>query len=67
MTLLVYDHKPVSGLTISNVDADGNVWVLTNIASSLEAQVTDGTGFTAEWLFGDTELVLQVSLRFDSM
>ena len=67
MMLIVYNQNPVSGLTVSNIDSDDNVWVFVTTEASLQAQVAEGTELTAEWLFGDTDLVYQVSLCFSSM
>ena len=65
MTLLVFNQVPVSRLQVKYLDADGNLWMVTT--NPLEASITGGSHLTAEWLFGDTEIVYQVSSGFTSV
>ena len=65
MTLLVFNQVPVSRLQVKDLDADGNLWIITT--NPLEANIIGGSHLTAEWLFGDTEIVYQVSSGFTSV
>ena len=65
MTLLVFNQVPVSQLQVKGLEADGNLWMVST--NPLEATINGGSHLTAEWLFGDTEIVYQVSSGFTSV